>query len=91
VVGTLPPRASHFKRITVILLASLMPSPSTWTSSAESGTRLTAMAPALVMLAASVSGPSAMPGRSRRFTSVLRSSELFHTAFDLFQVDDSLS
>mmetsp|Transcript_27661 Transcript_27661/g.69317 ORF Transcript_27661/g.69317 Transcript_27661/m.69317 type:complete len:214 (+) Transcript_27661:1198-1839(+) len=86
-----PPRCSHLSRITVIFRARRRPSPSTCTSSVESGMRFTAMAPARDMLAASVSGPSAMPGRSRRFTSVLRSTELFHAPVPPFHVEDSLS
>ena len=70
--GGPPARASHLSRITDIFLALRRPSPRTVVSSAESGTRLTEMADALVMFSARARAPSAMPGRSRRFTSVSR-------------------
>jgi len=73
-----PPLDSHLSLITDILFAFFRPSARTQTSSAASGTRFTAIAPALVMFAARFSAPSAMPGRRRRLTSVFR--ELFHAA-----------
>ena len=74
--------------MTDIFLALRRPSPSTWVSSAESGTRFTEMADALVMFSASALAPSAMPGLSRRLTSVSR-KEFHCTALTVWSLSKS--
>ena len=86
--GGPPARASHFRRMTDIFLALRRPSPSTWVSSAESGTRFTEIADALVMFSASALAPSAMPGLSRRLTSVSR-KEFHCTALTVWSLSKS--